>query len=266
MPDDTPTPSVVFKIEMVIGEHSLEASARVPDGMLRLADLLPILQGFDDAVIGVAADKIQRAGGAVSCRAGCGACCRQLTPVSQAEAVHLAELIATMPAERQAAVRERFRATVAALEQHGLLARLRRPASLRSLAARRKIGEEYFRLGLPCPFLEQESCSIHPHRPLACREYLVTSPAENCRAPGPDTIRKVPLPVKFSELMYTFADGFGAQSSRWLPLVLALEWAERHARNEPVFPGPQVFSNFLALVSKAAQRAELRGAPRDLKS
>ncbi len=258
MPEPSEQPSVVFKIEMVLGEHTLEASARVPDGMMRLADLLPILQAFDDAVVGVAADKVQRAGGVISCRAGCGTCCRQLTPVCGAEAVHLAELMTAMPPERQAVVRERFRATLATLEERGLLARLRRPASLKTLAARRKIGEEYFRLGLPCPFLEEESCSIHPHRPLACREYLVTSPAENCRAPGPETIRKVPLPVKFSELLYTFADGFGTQASRWLPLVLALEWAQRHARREPVFPGPQVFSNFLALVSKAAQRAEVR--------
>ena len=254
--------SVVFKIEMVLGEHTLEASARVPDGMMRIADLLPILQAFDDAVVGVAADKVARAGLAVSCRAGCGACCRQLVPISPAEAVHLAELVREMPAERQAALRERFTAALAALDQHGLLARLRRPASLKALDARRKIGEEYFRLALPCPFLEEESCSIYPHRPLACREYLVTSPAEGCRTPGPDTIRKVPLPVKFSEILYTFGDGFGAQSSRWLPLVLALEWAARHAPRQPVFPGPQLFSNFLALVSKVAKKAQVqRAAP-----
>jgi len=231
----------------------------VPDGMLRLADLLPILQAFDDAVVGVAVDKVERAGGVIPCRAGCGACCRQLVPVSPAEAVQLAELVAGMPDERQAELRERFRATLATLEERGLLGRLRRPASLKTLAGRRKIGAEYFRLWLPCPFLEEERCSLYPHRPLACREYLVTSPAEGCRAPGPETIRKVPLPVKFSQILYTFGDGFGAQASRWLPLVLALEWTERHARSQPVFPGPQVFSNFLALVSKVAKRAEVSG-------
>ncbi|MBM3748571.1 MAG: YkgJ family cysteine cluster protein, partial [Acidobacteria bacterium] len=135
-----------------------------------------------------------------------------------------------------------------------------RPAALKSLEARRRIGEEYIRLALPCPFLEAESCSIYPHRPLACREYLVTSSAEGCRTPGPETIRKVPLPVKFSEILYTFGDGFGAQSSRWLPLVLALDWTARHGRGQPVFPGPQLFSNFLTLVSKAAKKAEVQRA------
>jgi len=258
--DQNASPSVVFKIEMVVGEHTLEGSARVPDGIMRLADLLPILQGFDDAVVGVAADKVTEAGRTISCQAGCGACCRQLVPISRAEAVQLAELVEGMPAERQAAVRERFRSTLAALAEHGLLARLRRPGLLKTLTARRKIGEEYFRLSLPCPFLEEESCSIYPHRPLTCREYLVTSPAENCREPCPDTIEKVPLPVKFSELLYTFGDGFGAQASRWMPLVLALEWAARHACKEPVFPAPQLFGNFLALVSKTVKKAQVQRA------
>ncbi|MBM3746913.1 MAG: hypothetical protein FJW34_14070, partial [Acidobacteria bacterium] len=114
MPENTSSPAVVFKIEMVLGEHTLQASARVPDGVLRLADLLPILQAFDDAVVGVAVDKVQRAGGVISCRAGCGACCRQLVPISPAEAVHLAELVAEMPVERQATLRERFAAALAA--------------------------------------------------------------------------------------------------------------------------------------------------------
>ncbi len=249
--------AVVFNIEMVVGEHTLEASARVPDGMMRLAGLLPILQAFDDAVVGVAADKAIRAGREIPCRAGCAACCRQLVPIGEAEAVHLAELVGAMPAERQAVLRERFEEALGALKDRGLLARLRRPASLKSLAVRRKIGEQYLQCDLPCPFLEEESCSIYPHRPLACREYLVMSLAENCRRPGPDTIQKVALPVKFSEVLYTFGDGFGAQSTRWLPLVLALEWAVRHARRQPAFPGPQLFSNFLAVVSKVAK--ETRG-------
>ena len=124
--DQNASPSVVFKIEMVVGEHTLEGSARVPDGIMRLADLLPILQGFDDAVVGVAADKVTEAGRTISCQAGCGACCRQLVPISRAEAVQLAELVEGMPAERQAVVRERFRAPLAALEEYGLPAVLRR--------------------------------------------------------------------------------------------------------------------------------------------
>jgi Fe-S-cluster containining protein len=247
--------AVVFKIEVVAGEHTLEASARVPDARLRLADLLPILQAFDDALVGVAADKVLRAGKTIYCQAGCGACCRQLVPIGEPEAVHLAELLEGLPPERQAVLRERFRAMLGALEQHGLLERLRRPARLKALAARRKIGEQYFKLGLPCPFLEEERCSIYPHRPLVCREYLVSSPAENCRQPRPDTIQKVPLLVKLSDILYTFGDGFGEQSTRWLPLPLALEWAARHAKQQPVFPGPSLFSNFLRVVSMAVKEA-----------
>lgn len=44
----------------------------------------------------------------------------------------------------------------------------------------------YFALGIPCPFLVDDSCGIHPARPLACREYVVASDPTHCatRADG----------------------------------------------------------------------------------
>ena len=45
-----------------------------------------------------------------------------------------------------------------------------------------------------CPFLEEESCSIHPDRPLVCREYLVTSPAELCAGPTQEGVTPVAVP------------------------------------------------------------------------
>src|SRR5436305_2819221 len=90
----------------------------------------------------------------------------------------------------------------------------------------------YFNLGIDCPFLEDESCSIHPDRPLSCREYLVTSPAEHCTAPTRDTIRRVPTPG-FAMTAFAILDGPPpvGKGCRWVPLVLALEWAE--ANPEP---------------------------------
>jgi Fe-S-cluster containining protein len=257
MAEEPPGKAVEFNIKLAAGEHTIEASARIPDRPLRVTDLLPILLSFDEAVIGLAASQVERQGKQVPCRAGCAACCRQLTPIGESEAYYLAELVDSMPVERQQVVRERFRKTLAALEERQILARLRRPWELKALEDRRKIGTEYFALGIPCPFLEEERCSIHPHRPMCCREYLVTSPAVNCRTPGPETIQKVPLPVKFSEILYTFGDGVGRQATRWLPLVLALEWvAERKKELPPAFPGPQLFRNFLSLISAIARKTD----------
>ena len=90
----------------------------------------------------------------------------------------------------------------------------------------REIGLAYFRLGVPCPFLEDESCSIHPERPLACREYLVTSPASNCASPSADNIEMVPLAGKPSAAV--MAVDRSSTPGGWVPLVLALDWAGDH--------------------------------------
>lgn len=233
-----------FQLELTVCERTINAHINVPKALMRITDLLPILHSFDDAVIAMAADKAQSEGKTISCKAGCGACCRQLTPVSEAEAVYLAEIVAETPAERQKEIRERFRLAVEALDKD-LAERLRDTSPLDTRDKRRAIGEEYFRLGIACPFLEEESCSIHPQRPMSCREYLVTSPAENCRKPSAETIQPVETPLKLSPLLYRFGDGEGKDRMRWLPLTLALEWAARRdERSEKRWPGAELFKRF----------------------
>jgi Fe-S-cluster containining protein len=239
---------VPFKLELTLCDRTIDAHVNIPNGSMRVADLLPILHSFDDAVVGMAADKTQSDGLKISCRAGCGACCRQVVPISEAEAVYIAELVDVMPPERQEVIRARFEQAIAALGT-ALLDRLRDTSKLKELDVRREIGSEYFRKGVPCPFLEDESCSIHPQRPMSCREYLVTSPAENCRQPSAETIRQVHVPVKLSQILYCFGDGAGNDRTRWVPLVLALEWTQaRRSAPEKLFSGPELFKNFASQI------------------
>src|SRR3954447_24942564 len=94
---------------------------------------------------------------------------------------------------------------------------------------RKKIEPGYFALGMACPFLEDESCSIHPDRPIACREYLVTSPAENCSHPSAETVRCVKPPRSiWAQLARFDSVEPGAEHLRWVPLIVAPEWAENH--------------------------------------
>ncbi|MGC9972387.1 MAG: YkgJ family cysteine cluster protein [Bryobacteraceae bacterium] len=232
-----------FKLELTLCDRTIEAEVPIPNQSMRVADLLPVLLSFDNAVVGMAADKSESEGLKISCREGCGACCRQLVPISDAEAVYLAELVAALPPERQARVRERFREALAALGE-SLVERLRDTSEFKDLAQRRELGEEYFRRGVACPFLEEERCTIYPHRPMTCREYLVTSPAENCQKPSPETVRPVPIPIKLSQILYQFGDGVGNQPTRWIPLVLALEFTGE----QRCFPAPEMFKNFVSRI------------------
>ena len=75
-------------------------------------------------------------------------------------------------------------------KRSGLLELIEHPERLPA-ETQRRLGLEYFKPQIPCPFLEDESCSIYAERPFVCREYLVTSPAENCTTLNEGTIEGV---------------------------------------------------------------------------
>ena len=236
-----------MRFDLRFGGTTVPVRVQVPDEPVRPVDLLPVLHEFNDTLIGAAVG-----GQPVSCRAGCGACCRQIVPISETEARYLGELVAAMPGDQRQRVTARFAEAVDALAAGSLLEQLRgEPPS--DPVARHRLGLEYFSLGLACPFLEDESCSIHSHRPATCREYLVTSPAENCTQPRADNIAVVELPAKVSRVLYRFADGRGEQPARWMALPLLLEWMAGHRADEqPAIPGVEMFGAFMnKLVKKS---------------
>ena len=232
---------VPFATDIRVGDEVLHVAGTVPAGPVRAADLVPLFQRFTSAVTDAAVRRVEETGARISCRAGCGACCRQLVPVGEAEARRLAELVAALPPERQARVRARFAAALAALEPGGLLERLRHPEDIPAGGVR-ALGLEYFARGVACPFLEAESCGIHPERPASCREYLVTSLAERCADPAPGRIQMVPLAGRVSHAIQRLGEGDG--DGRWVPLVRVLEWAEAQAP-APVTPGPEMLERFM---------------------
>ena len=227
--------SRVFKFALQIGEQSINASVQLPAEAIRPVDLLPVLFGFSNAMVGAAAE-----GQPISCREGCAACCRQVVPISETEALYLVNLIDEMPADRKAVILSRFQSAMATVAGADLTEKLKREA-LATVEERHRVADQYFSLGIACPFLENESCGIYPHRPLACREYLVTSPPDLCDTPSAEAIRMVPMPRKLSYVLYRFGDGVGAQPVEFLPLTMIFN---QELPDQPRLPGPQLFENF----------------------
>jgi Fe-S-cluster containining protein len=234
-----PPETCTATVKLDVAGRSIEMQITVPSGPTRPAQLLPLLQSLTDAVVDIAGDIVAEQGKTISCKAGCGACCRQLVPISQSEARRIAELIERLPEPRRAEIRRRFAAAEERLAAAGLLETLRETKDIGEDALR-AIGMDYFRLGVACPFLEDESCSIHRDRPLSCREYLVTSPAEHCRRPAAATIDRVSLPVKVSGALLRVERGGGAELVPWVPLVVAPQWAESHPDGPPGLDGPEL--------------------------
>lgn len=251
MSDSVP-PLVTVSVQFRIAGDPVRADIPVPAGKTLPLPMLPAFRQLAEIVVDHAVQAVRSQGKEISCKKGCGACCRQLVPISALEARRLRDLVNEMPEPRRSEVSARLESARSRLEQTGMLEQLLHPETLPRGAAR-TLGLDYFRLGIACPFLEEESCSIYHDRPIACREYLVTSPAENCAKPSAESVECVPVAAKVSNAVAAFEPHTGPAS--WVPLIVALEWAEAHPATAKPRPGPEwlrdVF-DYLAGKQKAA--------------
>jgi Fe-S-cluster containining protein len=223
-------------LRLKVGDLAIAHPLTVPNAAVPATAVLPALQGLVNEVVGAAEAGLadQRA---ISCRKGCGACCRQLVPISRTEGEALLALVEAMPKERRKAVRARFAAAEAAIGGAGLAsARL----AERDGRSDRELSVAYFALRVPCPFLEAESCSIHPDRPLVCREYLVTSPAELCAGPMQEGVTPVPVP-KLSLAARSLQD----EEDFWFPLAMLMAWGRTRPGGGKRRPGTEWIQRFL---------------------
>jgi Fe-S-cluster containining protein len=235
-----PNESVTIQVDLSTPEWKMHTKVTVPAGPTRLRQMLPLVQALSDRVVDATTQTVESNGYKVSCQKGCGACCRLLVPISETEAGHIRDLVSELPEPRRSEIRERFAQARQRLQDDGLLNSLLRPETLTdeeylSLAIR------YFELQIPCPFLEEESCSIHSVRPITCREYLVTSPAENCSHPTPETIQRVRLPVHVFKAIARFdVPACRPFLESWVPLIVAPEWSDSHPDQSSPRPGPEL--------------------------
>jgi len=222
------TITVEFKVGL--GDGRVKMTAAVPAGQTNLTQLLPVIQSIDDSFIAGITSQLSQAGRKVSCKAGCGACCRQMVPISIFEAEALADWIRTLPKPRQLELSNRFHQALLKLSAAGLIDRLVNEDWLAETEAARQLALDYLYQRTPCPFLEDESCSIHPFRPLICREYLVTSPAEHCFDPATMKAEPVPMPLHLSRVLDRLGAEVEGDARGWIPLIFLMAWMKSGAR------------------------------------
>ncbi len=229
----------------------MNVTLKLPTARTTLTQILPVIRNIENAIVESASEEIQASGAAISCRAGCGACCRQMVPLSIFEAEALTAWLATLPEAEMIPIRERFHRTLSTLRDAGVLDTILEGSWMLDEQRTAKLAEDYFRAGVPCPFLIDESCSIHPIRPLNCREYLVTSPPELCNDPWANPVSGVNLPLRLSRALFAFGQQVERGPCGWIPLVFLLAWGESGATpGESVAgSGIEVFRKFLDQVS-----------------
>lgn len=217
------------RLSLRILGQPVEVESPQPPDRARLDELLPLLRAIDNAAVDAAVKDVEASGETVTCCKGCSACCRaQPVPVTPPEAYALIRLVEGMPEPRRSEVKARFADRVQQLTEAGLVDSFltRNPAD--GPAEARALAERYFRLGLVCPFLDDDACSVYADRPFVCRQYLVTSPVELCSDPLNNPVRRVKMPVAAAGATLTVAEEVIGSPQHTVPLVLALEYAERH--------------------------------------
>jgi len=244
-----------IRVTFSVNGRAVHVDTRVPDGLVRLDQLLPALREIDDRLIDAAVARHAAAGERVSCRKGCSACCRtQPVPVTPPEALALARLVDALPEPRRSMVRAAFSAAVERLRAAGLadVFMRRGPEITRetAIAAVRR----YMALALACPFLVDDACTIYGERPFVCRQYLVTSPAELCVAPLDNDVKPVKVPATFATALMKAAEALTGQAQYTVPLVLALEQAEaQRAELERTHDAKAAFSKVMSALGDEAE-------------
>ena len=234
---------VTGRISIEIAGHPIDMTMTVPARPVKPQRMLPIFREMANSFVDIGVRAAEDAGRKVSCSKGCGACCRQPVPVAEIEAYQLAELVDNLPEPRRSEVRERFEKAAAHFAGIGWFEKLSASAN-ETPKEQQQVVLEYFNEGVPCPFLIEESCSIHPDRPVACREYLVTSPASNCTSPSAESVDMIELPMKPSKSLMKVGQVRQITGVNFIPLVLSLKWARMNSESFPEKTGEQWMADF----------------------
>ena len=225
-PACSPAGSKTFTIALETPDGKLPPVAiTVPDIPLGLADMVPFIFGLDDRVVDLAVRQAAKAGGGVSCKSGCGQCCRQLVPVSAPEAIYIMETVFSEGNSRSGVYKDRFSEIRDRLEKDGFWPKLMHIDPAKDQSA---LAAEYWLRRIPCPFLLNDSCSIYSARPCICREYNVTSSPKLCADLLSAGVRRIKIHQKMTTALAKTAGLLLSCPPELIPLTIIPQWYEEH--------------------------------------
>lgn len=238
-----------FEVALNTPAGRLTTAIDVPTGLIPITAIVPVTRRLGEEAAQLEAQQAVAAGQTISCRMGCAACCRMLVPLSAPEAFALREYVEQLPTDRRTLLLNRISDTKERLKREGLWDRLHdvaeasRPVPDEELDP---INRSYYALRIPCPYLEDEMCSIYEARPAACRELLVTSPAELCQNMVENPVTPLPVSMRIGSILGLVWGTLTSSPPRLIPLPMALEWAERHEEeSRQTWPGSSLLDQVL---------------------
>lgn len=244
-----------LSVNLSVGGVPLPVSMSVPTDNVPLRRMLPVLRKMSSEFIAMGISDLREAGKEISCRAGCGACCRQLVPIAEAEAYALNDLVETLPEPGRSEIKARFHSAIEKLNSANFFERLDEAAESESEGHYDQMVKEYFRFQIVCPFLENESCSIHQSRPIACREYLVISPPEFCSTAEGDGVDNVWHFFQVKEALISLSHRKTSERLPFVPLIRLMEFARRSNDDSPKRTGREWMQRFFTKLAEYSRPA-----------
>jgi Fe-S-cluster containining protein len=205
-----------------------------------VCDLMPLAWTLCDVAVREALDRARAAGKRVGCGPRCSACCRYLVPLSLPEAIILYDEVQSRPPEQRRALWDSSLSVARRLLENGTGGVPDGGAALEDLSA------WYHDKQVACPFLEADLCGVYDRRPLACREYLTTTPSHCCDPENGRPVERLKLPFSVLESLGRLVARLegGAVEAIMLPLVLPWVHENRDRFNQK-WPAGEMVQAFL---------------------
>ncbi len=244
-----PPTSERFEIALNTTAGQITTAIEVPTGFVPVTSIVPLMRHLGEEAQALEIARLVDTGQSPSCQKGCAACCRMLVPLSVPEALALREWVRARPAVQQDRLSARFAEMKSQLLSHGLWRRLSEVCNAPEQPkddGLEDLNREYYALRLPCPFLEEETCTIYEERPSACRELLVTSPPERCDDLLNNPIEPIISPIRMSTVFGLLWQHLTRSSTSLIPLPLVFDWTDRHqAHNQQTWKGTELLDQAL---------------------
>jgi len=267
--DSQPEPPLGYvrlTAEIPVFEEKVTVAVNVPDRRICLGDVAPLAHSLCDRFMSVAVERAAGRGHSVMCGKGCSNCCRSfLVLLSTPDAFNLCRRIRALPEARQRRLEKRFAAEAGKIARSGGLPVPDGP-SQGGPADEQKMQQAIYawmrRAGMTCPLLEADVCGLYPHRPVACRELLVSSDPQFCGSTSANRMSRIKPAFSLDQSLDLPGVQLGA-TGRAEPVIMAvvLAWGRQKSKEiERTWRGPDMVRRFLDIVHDMAEGSRRRPA------
>ncbi len=228
-----------IKIKLILttihnAKHQFSLS--IPDHSITIDEFIKPLYELCDFII-----DLELSHTSSSCKKRCSVCCNQLIPLASGEIIHLFNVQNSLPGLRQKEIETKIKHITGKVEKN-------KKTKQNNIS----FDNYYFQLGLPCPFLENDACSIYSQRPFVCREYHVRSSPLKCVNPYLENPVRVAKGINLGALVTVFCARLFGFSNLPIPLFHYIEWTSFHLYlKDKTFSSQWLFGNFLDGLSRA---------------